>query len=175
MEVAVRKAEALGLDGDAFREFYEDALPRVHGYFVHRCGGSVSVAEDLTQETFIASVDELKKGRRVETPVPWIYGIARHKLLDHYRKQAKSERLVDPVAEIGDLVVDASAEQTRERTTEALAAVPATQRAVLVLCYMDGFSAAEIAAELGKSVAAVHSLLERGRAHFKHAYLEGLA
>ena len=50
------------------------------------------VAEDLTQETFLASVDELKKGRHPEAPIPWIYGIARHKLLDHYRKQPGAEQ-----------------------------------------------------------------------------------
>jgi len=175
MEVAVREAEALGLDGDAYRAFYEEALPRVYGYLLHRCGGSIPVAEDLTQETFLASINELKKGRRVEAPIPWIYGIARHKLLDHYRKQARSERVVDPGAEVDDLPVDAGDEHARELTIAALAVVPAAQRAALVLCYMDGFSAAEVATELGKSIAAVHSLLERGRARFKHAYLEGLA
>ena len=52
MELAVREVEALGLDPERFRAFYEDALPRIYGYFLHRCGGSVPVAEDLTQETF---------------------------------------------------------------------------------------------------------------------------
>ena len=43
---------------------------------------------------------------------------------------------------------------------------------MLVLCYLDGFTAAEVGDELGKSTAAVHSLLERGRESFKRAYLE---
>ena len=64
MELAVRDAEALGLDPDAFRAFYEEALPRVYGYHLHRVGGCVPVAEDLTQETFLATVSELRKGRR---------------------------------------------------------------------------------------------------------------
>jgi RNA polymerase sigma-70 factor (ECF subfamily) len=174
MEVATREAEALGLDPDAYRAFYDEALPRVYGYLLHRCGGAVPVAEDLTQETFLASVDELKKGRRVDAPLPWIYGIARHKLLDHYRKQARTERLVDDDAEIGELALDQVDDTVRDRAVTALAAVPASQRAALVLCYMDGFSAAEVAAELGKSVAAVHSLLERGRDGFRRAYREAL-
>jgi RNA polymerase sigma-70 factor, ECF subfamily len=175
MEAAAREVEALGLDGDAYRVFYEEALPRIYGYFLHRCGGSIPIAEDLTQETFLASVHELKKGRRVDSPIPWIYGIARHKLLDHYRTQASAVRVVDPRAEVDDRPIDTGDEHASERTIAALAAVPASQRAALVLCYMDGFSAAEVATELGKSVAAVHSLLERGRAGFKLAYLEELA
>ena len=97
MDVAVREVDALGLDPEKFPAFYEEALPRIYGYFLHRCGGSVPVAEDLTQETFLASVAELKNGRRPETPISWIYGIARHKLLDHYRKQARAEQ---PLADV---------------------------------------------------------------------------
>src|SRR4026209_1971753 len=98
MDVAIREAEELGLDPEKIRAFYEGALPRIYGYFLHRCGGSVLVAEDLTQETFVASVGELKNGRRPESPIPWIYGIARHKLLDHYRKQTRAEQ---PLADAG--------------------------------------------------------------------------
>jgi hypothetical protein len=39
MDVAVREVEALGLDPERFRAFYEDALPRIYGYFLHRCYG----------------------------------------------------------------------------------------------------------------------------------------
>jgi RNA polymerase sigma-70 factor (ECF subfamily) len=173
MELAVREVETLGLDPGKFRAFYEDALPRIYGYFLHRCGGSVPVAEDLTQETFLASVDELRKGRRPEAPIPWIYGIARHKLLDHYRRQVRAEQ---PLADV-ELALDESPlpEQDdggRERAVAALAAVPISQRTVLVLCYLDGFTATEVGDELGKSTAAVYSLLERGRESFKRAYLE---
>ena len=92
MEISAPAAEAaLDTSPHAFRAFYNDALPRVYGYFVHRCGGSVQVAEDLTQETFLAAVSELKKGRQVAAPIAWIYGIARHKLLDYYRRQEQDE------------------------------------------------------------------------------------
>jgi Sigma-70, region 4 len=55
----------------------------------------------------------------------------------------------------------------------ALSAVAASQRAALVLCYLDGFSVPEVAAALGKSTAAVHSLLERGRASFNEGVSGG--
>jgi RNA polymerase sigma-70 factor, ECF subfamily len=174
MELVVDEAAALEADTDAFSGFYEDALPRVYGYFLHRCGGSVPLAEDLTQETFLAAVAELRKGRRVDAPIRWIYGIARHKLLDHYRRRERVERALAPVpdAELGEIVLDENAGEARDRAVAALAAVAASQRAALVLCYLDGFSVQEIGAALGKSTAAVHSLLERGRASFKSAYLE---
>src|SRR5215471_1634996 len=93
MEISPPGAEAmLGLDPRSFGAFYDDALAHIYGYFLHRCGGSVTVAEDLTQETFLAAVAELAKDRRVTAPTAWIHGIARHKLLDHYRQQERVER-----------------------------------------------------------------------------------
>jgi hypothetical protein len=50
MELFVEEVGSLDPDPRAFGAFYEDALPRIYGYFLHRSGGSVSVAEDLTQE-----------------------------------------------------------------------------------------------------------------------------
>jgi hypothetical protein len=35
-------------DPEQFRAFYADALPRVYGYFLRRCGAEITLAEDLT-------------------------------------------------------------------------------------------------------------------------------
>src|SRR4051812_35227819 len=170
MQLVVVESEPLGASLDAFPALYEAALPRVYGYFLHRCGGSVAVAEDLTQETFLAAVAELRRGREVRAPVAWILGIARHELLDHYRRLPEP----DPTTLLEQQPIGGggSIEDGNGRAVAALAAVSSSQRAALVLCYLDGFSAAEIATALGKSTAAVHSLLERGRASFRRAYEE---
>jgi RNA polymerase sigma-70 factor (ECF subfamily) len=148
-------------DGDSFRRFYEEALPLVYGYLVRRCGGSAATAEDLTQETFLAAVAELRKGRRVEAPVPWVLGIARHKLLDHYRRQSRRERTVT----LGDdlELVSGAPEDADDRAVAALARVPR---------HLDGFSVPEVASALGRSIEAVESLLVRGRTSFRRAYAE---
>jgi DNA-directed RNA polymerase specialized sigma24 family protein len=72
-----------------FRRFYADALPRVYGYFSHRLGANQPLAEDLTQETFLAAVREIRRGVVITAPLSWILGIARHKLLDHLRRQRR--------------------------------------------------------------------------------------
>jgi DNA-directed RNA polymerase specialized sigma24 family protein len=62
MEMAAPEVKlALDASPSAFGAFYEKALPGVYGYFFHRRGGSAAVAEDLTQETFLAAVAELQK------------------------------------------------------------------------------------------------------------------
>lgn len=158
-------AVSLGPDSEEFRRFYEATLPRVYGYLLRR-SGSVSVAEDLAQETFLSAVVELRKHRAVDAPVAWIFGIARHKLLDHYRRLERQAQLP---AE--DFMAWAPAERD-DRALSALAAVPPSQRIALVLRHADGLSVPEVAAALGRSVEAVESLLSRGRAGFRRAYGE---
>ena len=176
MEISAPAREAaLDASPQSFAAFYDRALPRVYGYFFYRCGGAATVAEDLTQETFLAAVAELKKGKRVRQPSAWIYGIARHKLLDHYRREQHADRqlTVASTMEINQETLAATDEsQARDRAIAALSAVAASQRAALVLCYVDGYSVGEAAQLLGKSTEAVESLLARGRQTFKRAYLE---
>jgi RNA polymerase sigma-70 factor (ECF subfamily) len=179
MEISAPSAQAvLGLEPQSFGAFYDEALPRIYGYFLHRCGGSVAVAEDLTQETFLAAVAELKKEKGVATPLAWIYGIARHKLLDHYRRQERVDRPLTvawATEELEENLVVPNDEEARERAIAALASVAPSQRAALVLCYVDGYSVPEAAQLLGKSAEAVESLLARGRQSFKRSYLENRA
>jgi RNA polymerase sigma-70 factor (ECF subfamily) len=164
------EAESLASDA-ALGRFYREALPDVYGYFLYRCGGSVSVAEDLTQETFLAAVAQLKQGLHVESPTAWIHGIARHKLIDHYRRTKRWSLRVRPADEHVELAAPAI-DESQAATVAALARVPAAQRAALVLRHVDGFAVPEVAALLGRSVEAVESLLARGRVSLRRAYLE---
>jgi len=161
------------LEGAAFRTFYDEAMPRIFGYFLHRCGGRRFTAEELTQETFLAAVAELKRGADVQAPIPWVFGIARHKLLDHYRREEREAGRVVVDADPADPVPSLEEDEARQRALAALAAVPAAQRTALVLRHLDGFSVPEVAAALGRSVEATESLLARGRRHFRQAYTKG--
>lgn len=153
----------VGIDPDDFRTFYADALPRVYGYLVRRCA-SAAVAEELTQETFLAAVVALRKGTRPDDPLAWVLGIARHKLVDDYRRARRDAPIEDerPVVE----------ESSDGRAFAALSAVPRDQRIALVLRHVDGMSVPEVASALGRSVEAAESLLARGRAAFRAAYPE---
>ena len=111
-------------------------------------------------------------GRRFPTREV-IHGIARHKLLDHYRRQERLDRPLAVALDTERLNAEPdTADAGDERAMLALASVAAGQRAALVLCYVDGYAVAEAAALLGKSVEAVESLLARGRRSFRRAYLE---
>ena len=57
----------------------------VYGYFFRRCGDR-GAAEDLTSETFLAAMDAAPKDDPPPISTPWLLGVARHKLADHYRR-----------------------------------------------------------------------------------------
>ncbi|HJS96279.1 MAG TPA: RNA polymerase sigma factor [Solirubrobacteraceae bacterium] len=151
---------------------YRAALPQVFGYLLPRCG-SVAVAEDLAAETFLAAVAAVQQGQVREVTVGWLVGVARHKLVDHWRRVGREQRgvaaldreptdLDDPWEELLDL----NAAHT------ALGRLPVPQRLALTLRYLDGLSVPEVARHLGRSVHATETLLVRARAALRRIYDE---
>ena len=150
---------------------YDRAVPEVYGYLRHRCGNE-AVAEDLTAETFLAAVRAVEWGTVRDLTVAWLIGVARHKLVDHWRAEARRERVLElvhdeaPIEDPWDAVLDA------ERANRVLAALGAHHRGALVLRYVDGLPVPEVAAALDRTVHATEALLVRARLAFRTAYGE---
>jgi hypothetical protein len=72
-------------------KLYDDALPHVYGYLLARCGDT-GLAEDLTAESFLAAVHAVRKPGAPEPSIPWLIGVARHKLADHWRRAEREQR-----------------------------------------------------------------------------------
>jgi RNA polymerase sigma-70 factor, ECF subfamily len=151
---------------------YRRALPQVYGYLLPRCGDAV-VAEDLTAETFMAAVTASRDGRVTDVSVAWLVGVARHKLVDHWRRVARDQRNV-AVAEQMTGDVDDPWEQHLDTAVvhAALARLSAHQRAALTLRYLDGFSVSEVAEYLDRSLHATETLLARARTALRRTYRE---
>jgi RNA polymerase sigma-70 factor (ECF subfamily) len=164
---------AADVDGDRavdFLEFYDRALPHVYGYLVRRCGGA-AVAEDLCAETFLAAVDAVRGTDPPDLSVAWAVGVARHKLLDQWRRQARDEHRFEVLVggastESTEPVFDPDAVDTRRLLDEL---VP-QHRAALTLRYLDDLPVPEVARLLGRTVHATEALLVRARAAFRRAY-----
>jgi RNA polymerase sigma-70 factor, ECF subfamily len=160
--------------------WFDDALPRIYGYFIPRVGGRVAVAEDLTQETMLAAVRTSRGPDGPDSVMPWLYGIARHKLMDHYRKQDRDLRHFghrvpeDDIPEGDYALPDLNLESlpVRDAVIETLDALVPRHRAALVLRYFDGCDVPFIASSLGISVDATESLLVRARSAFRRDYLD---
>ena len=159
----------------AFRAWYERSLPRVYAYLFHRCGRSAELAEELTQQAFVEAVRSRRRFRGQSDATTWVVGIARHRLMDHFRRTERDARRLGALTawELGRAGLAApSSPAEPDDIDDALAVLPALQRAVLILHYMDRLSVRDVAHEIGKSEAATASLLARGRDAFRHAYQE---
>jgi RNA polymerase sigma-70 factor (ECF subfamily) len=150
---------------------YDEALPHVYGYLLSRCGAQ-PLAEDLTAETFLAAV---AAARRVDSPrldTAWLIGVARHKLVDHWRRAARHERVLRAIGEspVVDDPWDEHLDAMQARAT--LDRLGPHHRAVLTLRYLDDLPVPQVAALLDRTLHATEALLVRARAAFRRAYDE---
>jgi RNA polymerase sigma-70 factor (ECF subfamily) len=153
---------------------YDEALPVVYGYFVRRCPDR-GTAEDLTSETFLAAMDAARKSDPPPIAVPWLLGVARHKLADHYRRRRDPVPVGAPpdARKGGDAIDDWDAELDRMVAESVLARLSEPHRTVLVLRYMDDCSVGECAQLIERTVHATEALLVRARRAFRQEYPEG--
>jgi RNA polymerase sigma-70 factor (ECF subfamily) len=158
--------------GAALLAQYDDALPQVYGYLSARCG-SASVAEDLTSETFLAAVDAIQRGSLQAPTVAWLIGVARHKLVDHWRRESRDERRLHAVAGQSTLDDPWDVRLDVHVAHDVLGRLGPHHRAALTLRYLDGLSVPEVAGVLDRTVHATEALLVRARAAFRDAYEGG--
>ena len=173
-------ASALGapVDEGRFWEVYERALPAIYGYFLRRA--DASVAEDLTQEVLLQAARSFRQGETAKVTVPWLMTVAKSRLVDHHRAESRRERKLVLAwsaqrSESASAEAEFDANHLTEQTERALEALPAAQRAALVLHHLDDLSVNEVADVLGRSVRATESLLARARRAFRDAIAEGQA
>ena len=140
----------------------------MYGYFVRRCGDR-GTAEDLTSETFLAAMDAARKPSPPEISVPWLIGVARHKLADHYRRARIPVPVADP-PEPAEPADDWDVHLDRIVAEQVLARLPEQHRIVLALRYLDDRTVGECAELIGRTVHATEALLVRARRAFRAHY-----
>jgi RNA polymerase sigma-70 factor (ECF subfamily) len=157
--------------GSSLLALYDEALPCVYGYLLSRCGRAV-LAEDLCAQTFLAAVGAVRKADSAPLSVAWLIGVARHKLVDHWRAQSREERgltLIGDGSEAeGDDPWDAQLDAMRAQ--ETLGKLSPPHRAALMLRYLDDLPVPEVAAHLERTLHATEGLLVRARRAFRRVY-----
>jgi RNA polymerase sigma-70 factor (ECF subfamily) len=152
---------------------YERAVGDVYGYLVRRCP-SPAVAEDLTAETFLAAARAAHQGD-TELSVPWLIGTARHKLVDHWRREGRHRRALEELYEGTDEPVDSNDPVEVLHVRDVLGRLTPHHRLALTLRYLDGLPVEQVAAHLDRSIHATESMLIRAKAAYRLAaqHLEG--
>lgn len=158
----VRAAQA---DRAAFGPLYRRYVDRVYGYCFYLLGDHHD-AEDVTERTFLAALDAIDRFRDDGASFrSWLFRIAHNQLVNALR--TRSRRRTDPLdglperASGEDPAAAATAADEARRVRRALDRLSEDRRQVVVLRFVDGLSAREIGAVLGRSEGAVRVLQHR--------------
>ena len=149
-------------------QLYAQALKlmaaRLRGFFGRRLTALPDEVEDLVQETLL--VLHLQRGTYDPSlPVTaWLHAIARHKLVDLYRRRGRREALHEPLDDLDESqhpLVEAEASAHRDLSV-LLEHLPQAQQQAIVLTKVEGLSMVEASERTGVSVAALKVQVHRG-------------
>ncbi len=163
-------------DEDAFLTLYRRRQGPIYRFALHM-SGSPSIAEEVTQEVFLAL---LRDGRQYNpmrgSLAAYMYGVARHHVLrcleanqpyvpisQEASPEGQESSAREPAAP-GDILADLTRHERIEATRRAVLSLPPNYREVVVLCDLQELSYAEAAAALGCAIGTVRSRLHRARA-----------
>jgi RNA polymerase sigma-70 factor, ECF subfamily len=154
---------ARGGDAEAFGQLYDHYVESIHRYLYFRLS-SVSLADDLTSETFFRALRGIRSFRwQGKDFGAWLTTIARNLVTDHYK--SSRSRLEVVADELPEQIEDADGPEdgalatlTSEVLVAALRRLAAEQQDCLVMRFCQGLSIAETAAAMGRSEGAVKQL-----------------
>ena len=151
-------------DDAAFAELVERFSPRLR-YFLRKLLASTHDAEDALQDVWLDVLRALSRLTDPQALVAWLYRIARDRAFARLRKTRLQEPLHD-----GSAVADVEANDESGFSPEdaaqihaALDALPAEQREVLVLRFLEDMSYEQIATIVGVSIGTIRSRLHYGK------------
>ncbi len=157
-------------DEAAFVEIYRGNQAAIFRFAFHM-GGSQALAEDVTQEVFLALMRQATQYDPARGSLTgYLYGIARKHLLRHFRRRSQfpiaadsggiPALLVEPADPLGQL----SRAETIESVRRSILALPPRYREAVVLCELHEMGYEEAAAAAGCAVGTIRSRLHRARA-----------
>lgn len=161
-------------DRKATAEFVAAHSDAVYHYLRRRLFPHLDLAEDLLQDVFLEALKGIHAFRKESGLRAWLFGIARHKLQDYYRRRLR-EDWIDPEGEdvlvVEERLDDWLDEQhLNARVEQTLGSLPDAYRVVLLWRYWEKVSAAEMAARTGKTEKAMERMLARARELFRRRW-----
>jgi RNA polymerase sigma-70 factor (ECF subfamily) len=158
-------------DADAWNALFELFHPIVFRYLIGHTRDS-AVAEDLSQEVFVAAVRGIRKLRHDSRPgvEGWFIRIARNKLSDWHRSR-KDEPwyVVDASGDPADVAVARVASEELRRAMDKLTM---EQQDILVQRFILDRSLEQVAASTDRSVGAVKAMQHRALASLERVLEE---
>lgn len=160
-ELSMLLRAAIAGDENAYATFLRRTADIVRGFARRKIVQGGVDPEDIVQETLLA-IHTKRHTWISDAPVlPWIYAIARFKLIDAFRKRGR--RIEVEISDIAETVAQPEADVVSDRDiSRVLDGLGPGQRSVVAAISVEGHSISEAAARLGMSETAVRVALHRG-------------
>jgi RNA polymerase sigma-70 factor, ECF subfamily len=152
--------EAAQRDPARFAELYENNFERVYAYVVRRVEDRAET-EDLTSEVFHHALANLRRFEWRGIPfAAWLYRIAANLISDRWQQKSREQVADEPEAIEAAAAQGVEFEEVERRATlfRLVGTLPAEQRRVVVLRFVEQKSIKEVAREIRKSEGAVKQL-----------------
>jgi RNA polymerase sigma-70 factor, ECF subfamily len=151
--------EAAQRDPARFAELYDDNFDRVYAYVSRRVQNRPD-AEDLTSEVFHQALAKLAQYEWRDVPfAAWLYRIAANAIADRWQSLARETG--SSAAEVPSIEIDEGEIEKTERRAQLyrnVAKLPADQRRVIEMRFIEEKSIADVAHELKRSAGAIKQL-----------------
>jgi len=159
------EAQAVKPGQEAFCDAYLRWSKRLYCIALERVGNPHE-AEDIVSETFKRAWESPSMPQQAGSALPWLLGVMRHLILDHYRAKkhaaSKEKALATDVFSEVDPLVPVKTEVLKA-LTDAVQNLPVSYRDILVAHYFEGKSIRAIAEQAGVPVNTVKWWLWEGR------------
>jgi RNA polymerase sigma-70 factor (ECF subfamily) len=159
-------------DEQAFAALYRRRQGSIYRFALHM-SGSATVAEDITQEVFLALLRaECGYDRERGTLAGYLFGIARKLVLRNMERgrgdvpleSETDEGVPRELAVIDDPLAGLTRHEAIEALRRAVHALPRRYREVVVMCDLEELDYADAAVALGCPIGTVRSRMHRARA-----------
>jgi len=156
--------QGLGGDAAAYHAFLKELTGHLRAFLRRRLVQLPEDVEDLVQETLMAVHNQRHTYDPGQPLTPWVYALARYKMVDLLRRRARTDQLNDPLDEESELLATSEDESAHARrdVAQLLETLPDHHRLPIVCMKLEGLSVSETARRTGMSESAVKVGVHRG-------------
>lgn len=145
-------------DPDGFLVLYDKYHEQIYKYVYRRCGGDNDVTHDITSQTFLDALENMKTFEFQGYPFSsWLYKIAHNNVIKWYRKNNKQKHVpIEKAYNLSDKtqnqIEKADGTIAQEQISEMMKHLDEDECEILKLKFFEGLSNIEIANVMGLSV-----------------------
>lgn len=163
-------------DKKAVNRFYEKYSQRLLNFILTKVGDPKD-AEEILQDTFLSALDSLPLFSGKSSLFTWLCAIAKHEIVDIYRKRKIKTILFSRLSFLEVLASQALSPEEELMEAEIKKQIRIVfrklsegYRRILRLKYKEGYSVAQVADILGITLKAAESRLSRARLAFREVW-----